>query len=62
MILAAMASGLGAVIARVTSLDSENGNAIAYQAAAEPNMGPAVDHLVGIMRSLGPEGSMRAQC
>jgi hypothetical protein len=54
MILAALASGLGAVIARTTSLDSENGNAITFQAAADRIQGPAVNHLVGIMSSLGP--------
>jgi hypothetical protein len=54
MILAALASGLGAVVARVTSLDSQNGKAIAYQANADRTQGSAVDRLVDIMKSLGP--------
>ncbi len=54
MIVAAVASGLGAVVARVTSLDSENGNAIAYQALADRTQGAEVDSLVEVMKSIGP--------
>ncbi len=54
MIIAALASGLGAAVARLTSLDFENGRAIANQVVADRKQGPEVDSLVAKMKSLGP--------
>ena len=54
IIIAAVASGLGAVVSRVTALDSENGRAIAYQVLADRIEGANVDRLVETMDSLGP--------
>jgi hypothetical protein len=52
-IAATVLSGLGAVVSRVTSLDSENTGAISSQAAADGTAGLSVQHLVATMNSLG---------
>lgn len=50
---AAVLSGLGAVVSRVTSLDSENASAISSQVLADGTGGPSVADLVTTMESLG---------
>jgi hypothetical protein len=52
-IWATVFSGLGAVISRETSLDSQNANAISEQVRADRTEGASVDHLVATMDTLG---------
>jgi hypothetical protein len=53
-VAATVLSGLGAVVSRVTSLDSQNTGAISSQVIADGTAGLSVKHLVARMGSMGP--------